>query len=95
MNRHEALRDENRRLRRLRLIVDLNLARLYQDRDLSHLAALEIVEKCRDAALTLFPSKGMTFDLLYMPRFERAISYRWPIALPAELGTRFMLDTAE
>ena len=44
MNRDEALRDENRRLRRLRLLVDLTLSRLYQDPNLTHLEALQLVE---------------------------------------------------
>ena len=40
MELSEALREENRRLRRLRLVVDLTLARLYQDPDLSLLEAI-------------------------------------------------------
>ena len=36
----EALREENRRLRRLRIVVDLTIARLYQDPDMTLLEAL-------------------------------------------------------
>ena len=55
MPSREALEDENRKLRRLRLLVDLVLARLYQDPELSLLEALDLVERCRDAVLYLFP----------------------------------------
>jgi hypothetical protein len=87
----EALREENRRLRRLRLLVDLTLARLYQDPDLSLLDALKLTERCRDAALTLFPGKETAFELIYRPRFERVLYARWPHDMPDELGESFVL----
>jgi hypothetical protein len=87
----EAIREENRRLRRLRLIVDLTLSRLYQDPDLSHLEALEMVERCRDAALALFPGKETAFEMIYRPRFDRVVMTRWPHEMPDELGRRYVL----
>ena len=87
----EALREENRRLRRLRILVDLTLARLYQDPDLSLLDALQMTERCRDAALTLFPGKETAFELIYRPRFERVLYARWPHDMPDELGESFVL----
>ncbi len=95
MEFRDALKEENRRLRRLRLIVDLTLARLYQDPDLSHLEALETVEKCRSVALGLFPGKETAFELIYRPRFERVIATRWPHDLPDELGRSFVLGDPE
>ncbi|MFN2421726.1 MAG: hypothetical protein ABR527_10200 [Gemmatimonadota bacterium] len=91
MNFDEAIKEENRRLRRLRLIVDLTLSRLYQDPDLSHLEALELVERCRDAALALFPGKETAFEMIYRPRFERVVMARWPHEIPEEVGTRYVL----
>lgn len=91
MNFDEALREENRRLRRLRLIVDLTLSRLYQDSGMTLLEALQAVEACRDVALALFPGKEATFELLYRPRFEAVIAVRWPHDLPAELGESLVL----
>jgi hypothetical protein len=88
---NEALREENRRLRRLRLLVDLTLARLHQDPDLSLLDALQMTERCRDAALTLFPGKETAFELIYRPRFERILYARWPHDMPDELGESFVL----
>jgi len=96
MSFDEALKEENRRLRRLRLIVDLTLSRLYQDPDMSLLEALQLVERCRDAALALFPGKEVAFELLYRPRFERVMALRWPHELPEEVGSSWVLgDPAE
>lgn len=91
MDRDEALVEENRRMRRLRLIVDLTLSRLYQDEGLSHLEALQLVERCRDAALALFPGKETAFEMLYRPRFERVVMSRWPHDMPEEMGRRYVL----
>lgn len=95
MDFDEAVREENRRLRRLRLIVDLTLSRLYQDPELSHLEALELVEGCRDAALALFPGKDRAFEMIYRPRLERVVNARWPHEMPDELGTRYILGDPE
>ncbi|HKY59803.1 MAG TPA: hypothetical protein VJP59_02230 [Gemmatimonadota bacterium] len=92
MPSREALEDENRKLRRLRLLVDLVLARLYQDPELTLLEALDLVERCRDAALELFPGKEEAFELIYRPRFERVLAARWPHDMPEELGTEFRVD---
>lgn len=95
MNFDDAVREENRRLRRLRLIVDLTLSRLYQDSDLSHLEALELIERCRDAAMALFPGKERAFEMIYRPRFERVVLARWPYEMPDEVGTRYVLGDPE
>lgn len=95
MDYDEALKDENRRVRRLRLIVDLTLSRLYQDPDLTHLEALQIVERCRDAALALFPGKETAFEMIIRPRFERVVMTRWPHEMPEEVGPRFILGDPE
>ncbi|HUP20397.1 MAG TPA: hypothetical protein VM778_10645 [Gemmatimonadota bacterium] len=96
MSFDEALKEENRRLRRLRLIVDLTLSRLYQDPDMSLLEALQLVERCRDAALSMFPDKEVAFELIYRPRFDRVIALRWPHELPEEMGGSWVLgDPAE
>lgn len=92
MSHDEAVREENRRLRRLRLLVDLTLSRLYQDPHLTFLEALEAVETCRDVALALFPGKETAFELIVRPRFERVIMTRWPHALPEEAGARWRIS---
>lgn len=91
MDREEALKEEDRRIRRLRMIVDLTLQRLWQDPDLGLLEALTMIEKVRRAALSMFPGKETAFDLIYRPRFERVIAVRWPHELPDEVGPTYVL----
>jgi hypothetical protein len=62
--------DEQRRLRRLRAVVDLTTAVLMQGR-LTPQEALEIVAAARQRALELFPDKEATYELILAPRFER------------------------
>jgi hypothetical protein len=64
---------------------------LVRDPDLSLLDALQMTERCRDAALTLFPGKETAFELIYRPRFERVLYARWPHDMPDELGESFVL----
>ncbi len=87
----DPLAEEERRLKIVRFLVDLTLARLQQDEDLTHLAALALVERTRDVILTLFPNKEHAYELIYRPRFERALGVRWPMEFPAEMGSRFRI----
>ncbi len=73
----ELLKEEDRRIRRLRLLVDITTAELIQSR-LSIDEALSLIEKAKAAALILFPGKEHVFDLVCMPRFERIIRERFP-----------------
>jgi len=75
----ELIRDENRRMRRLRVVVDLAQAVLMQS-DLSLAEAYSLVENTKRAAMTLFPGKEDVFDLIYAPRFRRIINERFRIA---------------
>ncbi len=74
----EALQDEDRRVRRLRIVVDLAQAVLMQS-DLTLREAFDIVADTKKAALALFPGKGDVFDLIYAPRLRRIIRERFVI----------------
>ncbi len=71
----EEIADENRRMRRLRTIVDLTAAILAQGEH-SAAEALALVEAAKRSVLQLFPDKEATFELIYRPRFERIIRER-------------------
>ena len=71
--RRQAIREENRKLRFLRLMVDLALMEIRSGR-LTPGRADKIVENLRRQALTLFPGKETAFDIIYRPRFQRAIT---------------------
>ena len=65
-------KEEDRKVRFLRMLVDLSLVSIQQG-DLTLEQALKMVEDVRQAACNLFPGKGETFDLIYRPRFQRVI----------------------
>ncbi|MBM4293617.1 MAG: hypothetical protein FJ126_01770 [Deltaproteobacteria bacterium] len=71
--RRQAIREENRNLRYLRFLVDLALMEIRAGRISLEQAAL-IVENVRRQALKLFPGKETAFDIIYRPRFQRAIT---------------------
>jgi hypothetical protein len=63
---------ENRKIRFLRLLVDLSIASIQQG-DVSLEEALQIVEDVKRTACNLFPGKEEAFELVYRPRFLRVI----------------------
>ncbi len=70
------VKEENRKLRYLRFLVDFSILSIQQD-DLSLEEAQELVENVKRAACGLFPGKEETFELIYRPRFLRAIHERF------------------
>lgn len=72
------LQEEEKRLRRLRLVVDLSQAVLMQA-DLTLREAFEVMSDAKKAALALFPDKESVYDLVYAPRLKRLISERFVI----------------
>jgi hypothetical protein len=78
------IREENRKIRYLRFLVDFSILSIQQD-DLSPEEALELVENVNRAACSLFPGKEGTFELIYRPRFHRVIQERFGLALEGKL----------
>jgi hypothetical protein len=70
--RADALAEEQARVRRLRLIVDLTTAVLMQGR-LGAAEARDLVRATRERVLEMFPDKEDTYELILAPRFERLI----------------------
>jgi hypothetical protein len=70
------VRDENRKIRYLRFLVDFSVLSIQQD-DLSPEEAHELVQNVKRAACGLFPGKEETFELIYRPRFNRTIQERF------------------
>ncbi|MFP3868684.1 MAG: hypothetical protein ACLFUU_11090 [Desulfobacteraceae bacterium] len=67
------IREENRKLAYLSFLVDQAL-RLIRSGEVSHEQAGKMVSNIRTQALILFPGKEAVFDLIYQPRFQRAIT---------------------
>ena len=74
----QEIKEENRRIRFLRFLVDLSIRSIQQE-DLSLDETLGLVEEMKRAALNLFPGKELAFELIYRPRFQRAIEARFGV----------------
>ncbi len=72
------VKEENRRIRYLRFLVDFSILSIQQD-DLLLEEAQELVENVKRAACGLFPGKEETFELIYRPRFNRVIGERFGV----------------
>ena len=86
-----ALADEKRRLRQLRMVVDLTCNVLMQGR-LRRDEAENLVAAARRRALELFPDKEETYELILAPRFARLVrefAYAEKRAPVAPFRTRF------
>ncbi|HUP61459.1 MAG TPA: hypothetical protein VNA69_13665 [Thermoanaerobaculia bacterium] len=69
---------ERRRLRRVRMIVELTLNLISSDRTVSHREARCLVECARKAILELFPGFEERYTRIVQPHFERVLQQRWP-----------------
>ncbi|HEX4064778.1 MAG TPA: hypothetical protein VHZ09_02055 [Acidobacteriaceae bacterium] len=73
------LADEQRKLRRLQIMVNMVMSVISQDMSLTVDEASEMVADTRRAALAMFPGKELAFDLLYKPRLQRLMRERFRI----------------
>ena len=69
-------REEDKRIRYLRRLVDFSLAHIAQSR-ISIDEAHRVVDAVRMKAIDMFPGKEATFDLIYTPRFRRLITEKF------------------
>lgn len=68
----EQIDDESRRIRRLRIVVQLTIETI-ADGDLSAEDAAGMIAATRRLALEMFPGKERAFDLIYKPQFQRVM----------------------
>jgi len=73
----EELKDEQRKLRRLQMMMNMVMSVIGQDESLSIDEAAEMVADARRAALAMFPGKELAFDLIYKPRLQRWMRERY------------------
>lgn len=71
----DEIREEQIRMLRLRLRVDLTCYRLRVAR-LSREEAAALIERTKQEILDLFPGKEQVFELVLRPRFERILQER-------------------
>ncbi len=72
----DEVEEENRKVRRLRFMVDFSLEYIRTQR-LTHEEAIVMIEGVRRFALKLFPDKEEAFDMIYAPRFRRLLNAKF------------------
>jgi hypothetical protein len=69
--------EENRKIRRLQLMLNMALSVLAQDESITLEEASEMIANARTAALAMFPDKELAYDLIYRPKFQRLLNERF------------------
>ena len=70
------LKEENRKIKRLRFMVDFSIAYIQQSQ-LTLEEAIEVVKGVKKQALRLFPGKEDTFEIIYRSKFRRVINRKF------------------
>lgn len=71
----EDIRDEQIRMIRLRVLVDVTV-QLLERAPLSRGETLRLIDEVRERVLDLCPGKGDVFDMVLRPRFLRILNER-------------------
>jgi hypothetical protein len=69
---------ERRRLRRIRMIVELTLNLISSDATVTHREACCLIDCARKAILELHPSFAERYERIVRPHFESVLAARWP-----------------
>jgi len=75
---HET-QEEDKKIRRLQLMISMVSSVIGQDPNLTVEEASEMVANAKRAALAMFPDKELAFDILYKPRLQRLMKERFRI----------------
>ena len=78
MASQEEILEENRKVRRLQIVVNLVLNVVAQS-DLPVEEASALVARTRQYALSLFPDKELAYDIIYQPKFKRLMAEKYRI----------------
>ena len=72
------IEEENRKVRRLQVVVSLVMNTIRQS-DIPIEEATALVASTREFALRMFPDKELAYDLIYQPRFRRLLLEKYRI----------------
>jgi hypothetical protein len=75
----DEVREEQRKIRRLQLMMDMVMSVIGQDASLTVDEAAELVADSRRAALAMFPDKELAYNIIYKPRLQRLMRERYRI----------------
>ncbi|MGD0442668.1 MAG: hypothetical protein ABSA39_01910 [Edaphobacter sp.] len=71
--------EEQRRLRRMQMLMNMVMQVIAQDSSLTVDDAAQMIADSRRAALVMFPGKELAYDLIWRPRFQRLMRERFRI----------------
>ncbi|HSB75870.1 MAG TPA: hypothetical protein VLC12_09485 [Terriglobales bacterium] len=71
------IQDEDRKIRRLQIMMNMVMSVISQDPDLTVEEASELVANSKRAALAMFPDKEFAYDIIYKPRLQRLMNERF------------------
>ena len=71
--------EEQRKIRRLQMMMDMVMSVISQDGSLTVDQAAEMVADSKKAALAMFPDKELAYDIIYKPRLQRLMRERFRI----------------
>ncbi len=71
------LQEENRKLRRLQIMMNMVMSVISQDPQMTIEEASELAANTKKAALAMFPDKELAYDLIYKPRLQRLLNERF------------------
>jgi hypothetical protein len=73
------IEEENKKIRRLQIMMSMVISVLSQDPNLTWEEANELVASSKRAALAMFPDKELAYDLIYRPRLQRILNERFRV----------------
>lgn len=71
--------EEQRKIRRLQMMMDMVMSVISQDDKLTVEQAAELVADSKKAALAMFPDKELAYNIIYKPRLQRLMRERYRI----------------
>ncbi len=71
--------EEQRKIRRLQMMMDMVMSVISQDGSLTVDQAAELVADSKKAALAMFPDKELAYNIIYKPRLQRLMRERFRI----------------
>jgi len=69
--------EENRKIRRLQVMMNMVMSVISQDPEMTVEEASELVANTKRAALAMFPDKEFAYDIIYKPRLQRLMRERF------------------
>ena len=69
--------EENRKIRRLQIMMNMVMSVISQDPEMTVEEASELVANTKRAALAMFPDKEFAYDIIYRPRLQRLMRERF------------------